>query len=88
MLEPLTKLTSNKVKFKWTEVEQRTFKSIILTVDCNNLLAYPGFNKLFEIHTYSSNFQIEAVIIQEVNTIAFYSRKLNRTQKGYTVTET
>ena len=88
MLEPLTKLTSNKVKFKWTEVEQRTFKSIILTVDCNTLLSYPDFNKLFEIHTYFSNFQIGAVIIQEVKTIAFYSRKLNRTQKGYTVTET
>ena len=39
------------------------------------------------IHTDASKYQIGAVISQDGKPIAFYSRKLNKAQKNYTVTE-
>ena len=69
-LEPLTKLTSNKVIFKWTEVEH-----------INNLLADTDINELFKIHTNDICFLLRVVIIQEEKPIGFYSRKLTGPQK-------
>jgi len=51
------------------------------------LLAYPDFSKPFEIHTDASHTQLGAVIAQEGQPIAFYSRKLNPAQTRYTTTE-
>ena len=51
------------------------------------LLAYPDFTKPFEIHTDASHTQLGAVIAQEGQPIAFYSRKLNSAQTRYTTTE-
>jgi RNase H-like domain found in reverse transcriptase len=51
------------------------------------LLAYPNFSLPFEIHTDVSHLQLGAVISQQGNPIAFYSRKLNPAQTRYTTTE-
>jgi len=51
------------------------------------LLAYPNFNKPFQIHTDDSHCQLGAVASQEGKPIAFYSRKLNPVQTRYTTTE-
>ena len=51
------------------------------------LLAYIHFNKEFKIHTNPIYPQLVAVIIQEVKTIAFCSRKLTKSKNKYTVTE-
>ena len=53
----------------------------------NNLLAYPDYNKEFEINTNAINLQLEAVIRQEVKINAFYSKKSTSPPKRYTVTE-
>ena len=87
LLHPLTSLTSPKVKFKWTEVEHKLFDDIYCTISHDTLLAYPYFNKRFDIHTDPSDYQLGAVIIQNGKPIAFYSRKLTEIQKRYTVTE-
>ena len=55
IFEPLTMLTSNKIEFKWTEVKQKVFKEIKQIVPCNNLLACQHSNKLFWLHTNTSN---------------------------------
>ena len=62
-LQPLTALTSNKVTFKWTYVEQNLFEKNKRIVARDTLLIYPDFNKSFDIHTYASYFQLGAVII-------------------------
>ena len=87
MLALLTKITSNKIKCKWTKIKQDTFNRIKRIVACDTLLTYPDFNEAFKIHTYSSTFQLGAFIIQKGKTIAFYSIKLTGTKKMYTLTD-
>ena len=87
LLAPLAKLCSKKQKWKWTEVEQNAFDNIKKVVSREVLLSYPNFNKPFTIHTDASKFQLGAVISQNDNPIAFYSRKLTPAQTRYTTTE-
>ena len=87
LLQPLTSLTSIKVKFKWIDVEQKAFNKIIQKVARDTLLIYPYFNKRFYIHTDASYFQLGAVISKCGKPIAFYSRKLTELQLRYKVTE-
>ena len=73
LLQPLTSLTSNKVNFKWTDVEHKSLDNIKCTVARNTFLSYPYFNKRFDIHTDARYFQLESVIIQCGQPISFYS---------------
>ena len=56
LIQPLTALTSNKVKFKLIDAKQHTFDKIKQLVACNTLLIYPDFNELFYIHRDARNF--------------------------------
>ena len=51
------------------------------------LLAYPDFNKPFQIYTDASHYQLGVVVLQDGKPIAFYSHKLNPAQTRYTTTE-
>jgi hypothetical protein len=87
LLAPLSMLTSEKTKFKWTDVEQKAFDRMKTQISKDVLLSYPDFNKPFYIHTDASKIQLGAAISQENKPIAFYLHKLNPTQTCYTVTE-
>jgi len=87
VLAPLTRLTSKEAKWRWTDVEQKAFDTMKQIVGQETLLAYPNFNKTFEIHTDASHMQLGAVISQDGKPVAFYSRKLNPAQTRYTTTE-
>ena len=47
MLATLIKITSNKVKFKWTKIKQDSFNEIRRISDRDNSLTYPDFNDTF-----------------------------------------
>jgi RNase H-like domain found in reverse transcriptase len=51
------------------------------------LLRYPDPNKPFLIDTDASDYQLGAVIKQEGLPLAFYSRKLTKSQRKYTTIE-
>ena len=87
ILSPLTKLTSKSVPFKWTDTEQKAFETMKKIISEEVLLSYPDFSKPFVIHADASHTQLGAVITQNDQPIAFYSRKLNDQQKRYTTTE-
>ena len=87
VLAPLTALTSKTAKWKWTDVEQKAFDTIKKILSKETLLVYPNFSKHFDIHTDASDYQMGAVISQENQPIAFFSRKLSKTQMNYTVGE-
>ena len=75
MLQPILVIILKQVKFKWIDLEQKLLEEVKHIVAHNTLSAYKGFNKKFGMHTDDRNFQLGAVISQEVKTIAFYSKK-------------
>jgi hypothetical protein len=53
----------------------------------NALAAYPDHNKRFNVYTDASDFQLGACIIQEGRSVAYFLRKLTKSQQNYTTME-
>ena len=87
LLAPLTDLVSQTKPFKWGEKEQQSFEEIKRVISKETLLTFPDFTKEFHVYTDASKIQLGAVIMQEGKPLAFYSRKLNKAQRNYTVGE-
>ena len=87
VLAPLAALTSKTTKWKWEPQHQKAFAMAKRVIAKETLLAYPDFNKPFQIYTDASHYQLGAVVSQDGKPIAFYSRKLNPAQTRYTTTE-
>ena len=86
LLAPLSDLLGGGSKHKtkkitWTSVHKKAFQDIKKVLSEEVMLAFPNFNKPFDIHTDSSDYQLGAVISQDGKPLAFYSRKLTATQK-------
>ena len=75
-LAPLTEITPNKMKFKWTKIKQDAFEEVKRIVACDTLLTGPDFNEEFKMNTNASKFQFGAVIIQNGKLITFYSKTI------------
>jgi len=52
-----------------------------------HVLSLPDLNKPFELHTDASDFAIGSLLMQDGHLIVFENRKLNDTERGYTVQE-
>ncbi len=78
---------SKDAKWQWTEIEQKAFNQMKCIISREVLLAYPDFNKPFDIQRDASHAQLGAIISQNGKPIAFYSCKLNPAQMWYTMTE-
>ena len=87
MLENFTIITSSKVKFKWTKIEQYAFDKIKRIVARNNLLAYLDCDKKFKIYSYARKLKLGVVIIQKGKPIVLYIKKLTDSQKRCTLIE-
>jgi len=59
------------------------FDIVKATIAKDVVLAYPDFSKSFEIYTDASTMQLGAVITQDKRPIAFFGRKLSKTQTKY-----
>ena len=68
-------------------MHQKAFDAIKAALARDVLLAYPTYGEIFEIYTDASKQQLGAVIMQNNQPIAFFSRKLSKTQMKYSVTE-
>jgi hypothetical protein len=83
-----TKMNKTKKKpWQWDPIYQQAFDSVKAAISKETVLAYPDFLKPFEIYTDASSTQLGAVITQDNRPIAFFSRKLPKTQQKYSVTE-
>jgi RNase H-like domain found in reverse transcriptase len=87
ILSPLTALVGGKGSLKWTPQCQQAFTQMKAVMAKDAFLRYPDHNKPFHIYCDASDLQLGAVIMQDDALVAFYSCKLNSTQKNYTVGE-
>jgi hypothetical protein len=88
LLTNLTGLPKNTIlTVKWTPECQTAFDKMKALLAKEAFLRYPDHNKPFHIYTDASELQLGAVIFQEGVPVAFYSRKLNKAQRNYTVGE-
>ena len=87
LLEPLTRISSGKKKFKWTQEQEQAFLKIKRLMARQILLKFPDFSKPFHVYTDASDYQLGSVLVQNNFPIAFYSRKLNPAQRNYTTME-
>jgi hypothetical protein len=78
---------TKKVPWHGDEVHQKAFNNAKVTIAKEVTLAYPDFNKVFEIITDASTNQLGAVITQANRPIVFFSRKLSIPQQKYSVTK-
>jgi RNase H-like domain found in reverse transcriptase len=62
---------------------RQRFQEVKKIIAQNALLKFPDFNKVFDIHIDTSDYQLGSVISQEGHPIAFYSRNLTETQRKY-----
>ena len=58
-----------------------------LLMAANALAAYPNHNKRFDVYTDASNFQLGTCITQEGRPVAYFSRKLTKSQQNHTTME-
>lgn len=84
---PLVKLTRKQVRFNWNQECEEAFNKLKQTLISNNVLAYPDFDKPFEISTDASNEALGAVLSQESKPISFASKTLSSTETRYSTIE-
>lgn len=83
--------TKTQTPFTWSEEHQKAFDSLKQQLVQAPVLAYPEFDKEFEIYTDASGVGIGGVLVQRKNDrlhpIAFASRQLNRHERNYSTSE-
>ena len=84
---PLTNLLKKNQTWDWTEECQRAFDRLKHAVSEEPVMVLADHTKPFEVHTDASDFAIGGVLMQDGHPIAFESRKLNGTERRYTVQE-
>ncbi|KAE8690692.1 cytochrome P450 78A7-like [Hibiscus syriacus] len=84
---PLTDLLKKGKAWEWSEQCQKAFEDLKAAVSQELVLALPDFTRSFEVYIDASDFAIGGVLMQEGHPIAFESRKLNDTERRYTVQE-
>lgn len=84
---PLTDLLKKTKAWEWSEQCQRAFDDLKQAMMEEPVLVLPDYSQPFEVHTDASDFAIGGVLMQGKHPLAFESRKLNETERRYTVQE-
>ncbi|KAG7357555.1 reverse transcriptase RNA-dependent DNA polymerase [Nitzschia inconspicua] len=87
ILAPLAELAGKNSIFRWTEKQQQAFDKMKAMVGKEVMLSFPNYNERFQLYTDASDLQLGAVLMQGKKTLAFFSKKLNKAQRNYSVGE-
>jgi len=87
-LEPITRLTKKEVPFIWGEEQTAAIAKIKAVIAKSIMLVYPDPNTPFTIYPDAANkVGMGAILEQEENTVAVFSKKFNDAQLKYPITE-
>ncbi len=78
---------TKKVPWHWDAVHQEAFDAVKTTIAKDVVLAYPDYDKVFEVYTNAHDTQLGLVITQSNRPLAFFSKKLSEAQQKYSVTK-
>ena len=88
---PLHMLTHSNVLFVWTDTCQKAINQLKSLLTTPSVLAYPNFNKPFQLHTDAIGQGLGAVVEQQFDglshPVAFTSRTLSKHEQRYGITE-
>ncbi|XP_042968946.1 uncharacterized protein LOC122301604 [Carya illinoinensis] len=84
---PLTDLLKKNRAWEWSSRCQEAFDDLKTAITEEPVMALPDCTKPFEVQSDASDFAIGGVLMQEGHPIAYESRKLNETERRYTVQE-
>ncbi|GFU76711.1 transposon Tf2-8 polyprotein [Trichonephila clavipes] len=88
---PLSHLTKKKAFWKWSEEEEKAFRTLKQCLVSPPILKQADFSKPFLIRTDASNYALGAVLLQgedkEDHPVEFSSRLLNPAERNYSTTE-
>ena len=87
MVSPLTDLTRTKKAWNWTDKCTEAFERVKYCLTHAPVLRMPDFSKPFEVVADASKYASGGVLLQEGQPIAFDSRKFNKAELNYTVSE-
>ena len=76
-----------KVAFKMLKVHFDAFKQAKEMIMTEAKLVFPDFSRPFHLYNDVSNIQLGATLVQDRKPLGFYTRKLNKAQRSYTVGE-
>lgn len=90
--KPLFKLLKKNEKFKWTEIQEESFKELKFKLISAPILQIPDFNKTFIIRTDASTEGLGGVLLQKgedqiEHPICFVSRTLTKAENNYGITD-
>ena len=77
----------SKVPFKMLKVHLDAFKEAKEMIMAEAKLAFPDFSKPFHLYIDASDIQLGETLVQDGKPLGFYTRKLNKAQRNYTVGE-
>ena len=85
---PLYDLLQAKSRWKWEGQEEKAF-NLLKSSLCQEpiVLALPNSDTEFEVHTDASDVGLGAVLSQDGRVVEYASRRLNRAERNYSVTE-
>ncbi|KAL2089275.1 hypothetical protein ACEWY4_013963 [Coilia grayii] len=90
--EPLTNLLQKGVKFQWSERCQSALDHLKAILSCEPVLRAPDFERPFKLACDACEVGVGAVLLQTDSAgvdkpVAYFSKKLNKHQKGYSTVE-
>ena len=78
-------MREDKKEFKWTHGDDKSFETLKQKVAELPILAFPDFNKVFQVECDASGNAIGAILNQEGKHVTFFSEKLNDAKRKYSM---
>ena len=86
VLAPLTALTGSG-PYVWTPECNQAFEEMKALLAHDAINTFANLKDPFHLYTNASDYQLSAAILQNDKPIAYWSKKLNKTQRNYTTME-